>query len=274
VIAVVLVALIAARTPHHGPRATHPEKPVQVERTQHFVIDGVDVDVRMPPGVVRGTVLVLPGWDSTRQDWCTHGLDVIADERGYMLVMPEMGKSVYSWGFFPETKAKVRKFPDRKKLVERVIPELQTKHSWLRQGERNFVLGRSTGGRGALLLALDRPYWFHAVASLSGDFDQTAMPNDGLMSSAYGPFAQQGERWRTVDNPMHDAAKLSVPVYLGHGLKDRIVPPEQTRSFAHALDVQNPALRKVVHLDESGAHDHAYWQRELAAVFDFFDATP
>ncbi len=236
-------------------------------RTETVRVDGVDVDVRTPAGAVRGEVLVLPGWDSTRAEWCARGrLCDEADARGLRLVMPETGKSVYAGAVFAETRAPYRTALTRPQLVD-VIRRLQRERGLLADPARTFVLGRSTGGRGAVLLALDHPAWFRAAAALSGDFDPAATPADALMVGAYGPFAAHPERWHGVDNPQERAAELAVPLYLAHGKKDCVVPAAQTIAFA-------AATHAVLHVDDDGGHDHAFWSSELPRVFAFFDDPP
>jgi S-formylglutathione hydrolase FrmB len=252
---------------------------------ENVVVDGVDFDVFTPSSKVIGDVLVLPGWDSTKTNWCEkqNGLCDEAEKRGLRLVMPEMAKSVYADRIYPETSALFRKQLTRTQLEDAIV-HLQRDKALLANPSTTFCIGRSTGGRGCVLLALDHPEWFRAVASLSGDFDQTKMPSDGLMEGAYGPFAKFHARWRGSENPMDRVDDLVVPIYLGHGAKDRTVSPEQTKDFAAAIAQRSYTgtaaivLREVLphrlHLDESGAHNHEYWRRELAPMFDFFASTP
>ena len=64
---------------------------------ESFSIDGVDVDVFTPSSKVVGDVLVLPGWDSTRQNWCSGGRGLCdeAEKRGMRLVMPGLAVHVF-----------------------------------------------------------------------------------------------------------------------------------------------------------------------------------
>lgn len=267
------VAVVAALTVSVWASAAGAHVAVETVR-----VDGVDVDIFTPAlasgEAIVGDVLVLPGWDSTRTDWCSkdRGLCDEAQRRHMRLVMPEVAKSVYADAIYAETSAQFRGQLTRAHLVD-VIGHLQRERGLLSDAAHTFVIGRSTGGRGAVLLALDHPEWFRAAASLSGDFDQTAMPGDGLMEGAYGPYAKFPERFTGRDNPQRRAAELRVPVYLGHGAKDAVVNPEQTRAFFRAVDAAHPGLA-VLHIDEAGAHDHKYWRRELAPVFDFFAHAP
>jgi pimeloyl-ACP methyl ester carboxylesterase len=233
---------------------------------ENVVVDGVDFDVFTPSSKVVGDVLVLPGWDSTKTNWCEkqNGLCDEAERRGLRLVMPEMAKSVYAARIYPETSALFKKQLTRTQLADAIV-HLQRDRGLLANPSTTTCLGRSTGGRGCVLLALDHPEWFCAIASLSGDFDQTKMPTDGLMEGAYGLFAKFPERWTGDENPSQ--RELTVPIYLGHGAKDHTVSPEQTKQYAATLKVAH-----VLHVDEKGAHNHDYWKRELAPVFDFFDA--
>lgn len=247
-----------------------------VSSLENVVVDGVDIDVFTPSVVVKGDVLVLPGWDSTKTNWCEkqNGLCDQAERRGLRLVMPEMAKSVYADRVYPETSALFRKQLTRTQLEDAIV-HLQHDKGLLANPSTTTCIGRSTGGRGCVLLALDHPEWFKAVASLSGDFDQTKMPTDGLMEGAYGTFAKFPERWSGSENPMKRVDEMYTPIYLGHGAKDRTVSPEQTHEFAELVQARHPnAVVVLEHIDPQGAHNHDYWKRELAPVFDFFDKAP
>jgi len=63
-------------------------------------------------------------------------------------------------------------------LVEEILPLVDARFHSLPQAESRAVVGRSSGGFGALRLAMDRPGTFGAVASHAGDaaFDETMRP--------------------------------------------------------------------------------------------------
>ncbi|TAL36559.1 MAG: alpha/beta hydrolase [Spirochaetes bacterium] len=236
---------------------------------------GVSVDVYTPEhaGALLGDVLVLPGWNHPRARW-QHETRILAlaRERGFRLVFPEMGKTNYESRYFPETVLKWAPVPGGAWVRDALIPALQER-GILKPGGKNFLLGYSTGGRGVLLVSLQNLGLFRAGASLSGDCDQTLLPSEPLYTEQYGAFAQNGARWKAVDNPLTSIAEWRMPLYLGHGKKDAVCPYAQTEIFYNALRAHYPLLRTVLHLDAGAAHDFAYWDSELPAVFDFFRDT-
>jgi predicted esterase len=221
---------------------------------------------------IKGNILVLPGWNFPRKDWCEKSsLCQKALSRGYRLVMPEMSKSVYSTKLYPETRSDWRSFPTKTWLVEKMIPYLQDSLQVMTEKQANFVLGLSTGARGVALVALAKPTLFRAGAALSGDYEQTQMPQDNLMIGFYGSYAQFKERWEREDNPAKQVKYFETPLYLGHGKQDKVVPVAQTQIFYDALRKAKPELRVKLHLTNAG-HDYAYWDSEVENMLDFFES--
>jgi pimeloyl-ACP methyl ester carboxylesterase len=235
-------------------------------------ISGHEVWILSPTHIpTRGNIIVLPGWSYSKEDWCKNSnLCQKALAKGYRLIMPEMGKSVYSSQFYPETIADWKKYPHKSWLVQEMIPTLQKEYNILLENQSNFLLGLSTGGRGVALLALALPKLFKAGVALSGDFDQTKTPGDRLMIGYYGAYHIFKSRWEGEDNPVFQAHRFQTPLYLGHGKQDKIVPAEQTKTFYEALRKANPNLRLHLHLIDA-AHNYFYWNSELDNVFGFFE---
>jgi predicted esterase len=247
------------------------KKPSQWDTTlQTLEIGGHLTDILPPKGAFKGNIIVLPGWSFSRKDWCEKAsLCKKATEKGYRLIMPEMGKSVYASQFYPETLKDWQKYPNKAWLINELIPTLQKEHGILLPEQHNFVVGLSTGGRGVALMALAKPELFKAVAALSGDFDQTQMPTDRLIIGYYGSYQAFKSRWEGEDNPTKQAARFKTPIYLGHGKQDNIVPVSQTQIFYDALQKANPALKIKLNL-VNAAHDYAYWESETENVLNFF----
>lgn len=236
-----------------------------------LTIGGHLVDVRSPKQVSKGNILVLPGWNFPRQDWCNKSsLCQKALAAGYRLVLPEMGQSVYSSQFYPETRPEWRKFPNLSWVLDSLLPTLQSQHKIFLPEQDNFILGLSTGGRGVALIALNSANIWRAGAALSGDFDQSTMPQDRLMTGYYGSFYQFKARWLGADNPQKQVDKFTTPLYLGHGTADKIVPASQTKSFYEALKKAQPDLKLVLHLP-AAAHDYNYWNSEVENMLNFFE---
>jgi dipeptidyl aminopeptidase/acylaminoacyl peptidase len=119
------------------------------------------------------------------------------------------------------------------------------------------------------LLSLDCPTIFVKAAGLSGDYDQTQMPNDNLMKGYYGEFNSFKDRWIGKDNVVYRYKELRIPLYLGHGKSDQVVPCQQTIQLADSLRKYKPNLL-TLHLDEKAGHTYDYWNSEVDRVLAFF----
>jgi S-formylglutathione hydrolase FrmB len=220
-----------------------------------------------------GTIVVLPGWNLPVLDWCTKTtLCQKALKQGYILIMPEMAKSVYSYELFPETRKDWLTYTTRRWFIDTLIPYFQKQYKLLLHGQKNYLLGLSTGARGVALLSLDCPEIFIKAAGLSGDYDQTQMPKDNLMTGYYGTFTSFKDRWTGRDNVVYRFKELSIPIYLGHGKADKVVPCQQTIQFADSLKKYKPNL-VTLHLDKNAGHTYGYWDSEVDHVLRYF-ATP
>ncbi len=219
---------------------------------------------------ILGSIVVLPGWNLSVLDWCTKTTFCKkALEQGYILIMPEMAKSIYSYKLFPETRKDWLVYATRQWFIDTLITYFQTNYKLLLPGQKNYVLGLSTGARGAALLCLDCPGIFMKGACLSGDYDQTQMPQDNLMTGYYGPYAKYSSRWTGKDNVVYRFKELSIPIYLGHGKADQVVPCSQTIQFADSLKKYKPNLL-TLHLDNKAGHTYPYWDSEVDNVLGFF----
>ena len=230
--------------------------------------------IKVPDSSLKfyGTILVLHGWNFPADDWCNKtALCEKALKKGYILVLPEMGKSTYSNYYFPQTRKDWLKYPTRKWLLDTLLVHLQNNLQLLLPNHSNYVLGLSTGGKGAALTALDKPNIFKAAAVLSADFDHTLLPNDNIYKGFYGNYDQFKKRWKEEDNLIFSIVDFKVPVYLGHGLKDNISPAEQTVMFHDSLQLYHPQLKCILHIDSTAKHDYKYWNSEVDAMLEFFD---
>ncbi|MDX2361429.1 MAG: alpha/beta hydrolase-fold protein [Crocinitomicaceae bacterium] len=230
-----------------------------------------DVLVRVPDGEPIGTIVALHGWNFPIADWCdSTELCEKALELGYVIVFPDMGKSIYSLRTYPETREDWLKYPTRPWLTEKVFKILQSEFNVLMEGENNYVLGLSTGGRGAYFLAKDHPEVFTAAACLSGDYDMTMAPNDNLYRGFFGEYKEHQDRWGGEENPLRSNSDLKVPVYFGHGGEDKIVPVKHSSGFAEILKMSY-ATTPEFRLNPDAGHDYAFWNSEVDYVLEFFN---
>ncbi len=234
----------------------------------------IEVDVYIPNnGGHKGDLLVLPGWNFSRKRWHqeTDLLD-FAEKEGLRMVFPEMKTTLYESEYFPETAVKWADTPGGRWITKTLIPHLQNRYGIFLEGHKNFILGLSTGGRGAVATMLDNPDLFTAGAALSGDFNQLAMPKDRLITAVYGPYRKFVKRWYAVDNPEVKiiTGTWNSPLYIGHGKMDRIVPFEQSKSLHDAIVRYHPKAVTRFSAPEKGGHDFNFWKSEVPKVIAFF----
>lgn len=228
-----------------------------------------EVRVKVPQKPFRGTILVLQGWNFPNTSWSdSSNLESLASKMGFVLVMPDMGKSIYQKRNYPETRVDWRKYPTRTWLMDTMILELQNEFNLFLEGVPNYVMGLSTGGRGAFILAQENPKVFRAGASLSGDYDQSAFPDDNLYR---GYFGTDPEKWSDDENPMSFASSWCVPMYIAHGGADKIVPVKHAE-LLQAVKVENGGIEEgwVFRIDEGAGHDYKFWASEVIAILQYF----
>lgn len=245
---------------------------------RNLQVKDVYYDLYLPPKLhknpnpKRPCLVVLPGWDFPRTSWVENtNLVSFADRYGYVLLLPEMDKTLYASTYYPETTLKWNSIPGGAFIKKAFIPEIQKRHQLLLPGQHNTLLGLSTGGRGVALIALENPGLFIAGASVSGDFSQENTPEDRLMTALYGSFSQFQSRWLGRDNPQARASEWTMPLYLSHGTADDIVPESQSRLFFEAIKQQQPSAVVEYHPVAGAGHDYPYWGSQLEAVFKFID---
>jgi len=246
---------------------------------KNLMVDNVPYDLYIPPHYSNSPllpcILVLPGWNFSRTS-CVKNTSLVeyAEQYGYALILPEMGKTLYESSYYPQTRMKWNRVPGGQFIKDRFIPTIQQRHKLLRPGQYNTILGLSTGGRGVALIALQNPGLFVSGASLSGDFSQEHMPEDRLMTAVYGAFAKFPERWTGPgsDNPQAQVRDWQMPLYLAHGTADNIVPESQSRLFYEALKKAHGNMIPIEYYAVIGArHNYQFWEGQLKDVLRFFN---
>jgi hypothetical protein len=239
-----------------------------------IIIGSIPVDFHFPRGSSVGAILVLPGWNFSRKDICIKSdFCTRAKKQRYILVFPEMMKSVYSSAFFPETRDDWRRYPTLHWITDTLIPFCRKQFHIFNEGGKNFLYGISTGARGVVLVAENTGNLFLAGAALSGDYDQTSMPADLLMTGTYGPYDQFKDRWRGPDNPSLLSSRLKIPLYLAHGKQDAIVPCQQTIDFSRKITTEDPRRGHILYLCDTCGHNYSFWNSQTEDVFTFFEKT-
>lgn len=260
---------------------------------------GVQVKIILPEKQLKGMILLLPGWNLPDVDWsaktsvCSKALSM-----NFGLVFVEMGKSVYMDSFYPSMRKDYKFYPTRTWLWDTVIKPLQ-QYGWFTPQSPSFVLGLSTGARGALILGIEHSNCIRAVAGLSGDYNPLLDTKDGLMVNTLGTYEKNAFRWSGTNNISLRSEEIKCHVYLAHGENDQIVPIAQSidlwnrldklkveksilpyKKQSHATTVQTSLLkRSVLNKDpkklcfltvKEANHDYQFWEYAGLKALDFF----
>jgi len=199
------------------------------------------------------------------------------------LMFVEMGKSVYMDSLYPQMRKDYRFYPTRTWFFDSVMKPLMLR-GYFTAKLPTFVLGLSTGGRGAMLLGLDHSGSFKAVASLSGDYDPTLNPSDNLMINCMGKYAEFPWRWKGSNNITNRISTLRIPCFIAHGIEDKVVPVDQARKLHEAFELAQiqanlarPAgsnrkmpIFKFVEVTGAG-HNYLFWSDQGVKAIEFFE---
>jgi hypothetical protein len=237
-----------------------------------LMVSNVRVDILFPENKTEGTILVLPGWNFKCDDICSRSnFCRLAKSMGFILIMPDMLKSIYASCLYPETRKDWLSYPTLPWITDTLVPFIRLHCKLLLAGQNNYLFGISTGARGVAMVALYTENIFIAGSGLSGDYNQLELQEDNLVKGYYGTCKQFPERWSGKDNPQKNASRLKIPLYLAHGKSDNIVPCSQTLEFYNTISMLNPQLGHAINLNDTAGHNYSFWQSEYLNAFKFFE---
>ncbi len=222
-------------------------------------------------------VIALHGWDHSPELFKSKSdLASLAEANGVVLAVPNMGKSVYETKFYPESKGAWTTAPGTRWVGEVILPYVRAHYAVSADRAHTAVIGYSTGGRGAVLLAEAYPE-FAFAGSLSGTYElMTLEPKEGeykIHANLYGSREKFKARWQ-LDNIVEPArlAKLDgVRLFIAHGAKDKGVNPNQLDALRKALEGTKVDVEFVV--SPEGGHDWTFWNSQWPRVFELMSKT-
>ncbi len=164
----------------------------------------------------------------------------------------------------------MRKTLTRRWVTDTLIKYLQDSFGIMKPEQNNFIMGLSTGAHGSGLVVEDNPTLFKACALLSGDYDQRTLPMDLVFIATYGRYEQFPARWQT-DNVVTGLNNLNIPIFIGHGYQDPLIPISQSKMLEQKLKVLHP--QQVIETSYLvGKHDYKFWELETQPILTFFSS--
>ena len=218
----------------------------------------------------RGTVILLHGWDLSPLSWCdqTSFCDELLS-MGYHVIIPDMGKSVYASQYYPETVETMSMYPQLSFVLDTLLPFLQDSIYILNSSHNNYLIGYSMGARGALAIAENTENIFSRLVLISGEYDQTLMPEDNILTMYFGSYQKFPERWEGKDNLLRNIDKLNIPVLILHGKNDDVISALQSDTLAKVLENKNKFYIKTIY--NNYGHDFDFVQKTVKDVNVFLN---
>ena len=231
----------------------------------------------LPPGRPETglPLIVLPhGGPFLRDSWVFDQEVQFLASRGYAVLQPNFrGSTGYGRDFVARGYGQ---------LGGGMIDDMDDGVEWLvREGivdrSRVCIMGSSYGGYAAVWGAMRSPERYRCAISMSGPSDlrsQVRHNADSFVARRYvREFRRQVEGAERTDlnaiSPLRQAERLRVPLLLGHGDNDIIVPVEQSRRLLEALNRRGAAVESVFY-PKAGhgfttAEERADWFRRVEA---------
>lgn len=283
VLALMCAQLLTVSGPGPAPATGHWSESVKVSGTVDGASATAPMLVYLPAGYAsKGDrkyplVIALPGWNHTPELFRDKGeLARWADQYGVVLAVPAMGKTIYETRFYPESQGTWAAVPGARWVGKVLLPYVRTHYAVWGDRAHTAIIGYSTGGRGAVLVAEAYPE-FAFAGSLSGTFDLMRLdPKDGeyrIHAIVYGPREKFPERWK-LDNcisPERLAKLAGTRLFIGHGDRDKVVPPNQLDALRDALR-GNTSVQAEFVMTPGAGHDWAYWNGQWGALFQAMGA--
>jgi len=178
-------------------------------------------------------VVAMPGYPYGRRSFMDSGISKFAESRRYIVVCPEA---------CPKERGHRWIVRVRREVIL-ILSEMKEKYNI--DAKRVYIMGQSNGGFAAYYIGFYNSELFAGIASCSG---------------AIGSKIELLPR-------MAKSAKEFIPVYIGHGAKDRVIPVSRARYMLHQLK----KLGYECHLQIYPEGGHYVIRDDMKNIFDFFN---
>jgi len=210
---------------------------------------------------------LLHGHGGTYSSWVSQtGLEKYVSELKMIVVRPEGDDGWYTDSATIESN-KYETF-----IVKELIPDVESRFRVIPDRSARAIAGNSMGGYGALKFGLKYPDMFAFAGSMSAAFDAPLRTNDRSILQAFGPRSdpmREANNLTTLAGGVAQERISALPyLYLDCGKDDPWL--RANRELASVF-----VSRGIKHdyQELSGAHDWAYWDRQLREVLRVAVAT-
>lgn len=212
------------------------------------------------------TLYLLHGMSDDHTSWMRNtSLERYAASRRLAIVMPSTYLGWYTdmhYGY-PYRTYMGEELP---KICRSLFPGMSQKR------EDTYVAGLSMGGYGSLALALTYPETFSIAAPMSAAFDPKCLysPDNNYFLDIFGEIDQfDGSKNDLfhLAKANKEAGKPAPEIYIGCGTSDGLLE-DNRRMQAHLKNLGYD----VTYSESPGAHEWAYWDREIQKVLDYIDS--
>ena len=147
-------------------------------------------------------------------------------------------------------------------VVRELIPDVQSRYRVLAERKGRAIAGYSMGGYGALKFALKYPEMFEFAAAMSGAFDAPARTDDLSIMKTFGPPDSPTRKTNNLAELASVAKTEPGPnFYFDCGKDD---PWLEINRELHAVFLKHGIQHD--YRESTGAHDWAYWNRQVRDV--------
>lgn len=218
-------------------------------------------------------MIALHGWKLNAEEWKTSGIAELAEKYSILVVCPQMTIANYEREYFPETVLKWNSMPSGVWIKDQLYSYVSAHFNISKNRNMIGIMGVSTGGHGAALLAGYYPETFGFASMISGDYDVSLTPKDGLARGSFGPFEQFKNRWKENSLVSYLDRLENTRLYIGHGSIDNIAPVNQSRLLNDELKQRVKDKKKysfIYHEQNGASHNWEYWKSEVPNVIKYF----
>jgi S-formylglutathione hydrolase FrmB len=256
-------------------------------------VDTLDIQSTSMQKIVKAAVLVPDDYQTSKKDYpviyLLHGgqgsyrdwlsklkdkklLPGLADQYGFIIVMPDAGRSSYYFDSPIDKGSQYETF-----VTKELIQKIDGTYRTIKDRKGRIIAGLSMGGHGAMFLSTRHPELYCAAGSMSGVMDLNtstwkvpadfAKSRDKNFEHLLGPAKDTVSKYREYSAVgMVDKMKANdVKLIFDCGFDDIMIVPNRE---LHKLLLENGTPHDYI--ERPGKHEWPYWENAVTYQFLFF----